>query len=96
MKIDSTPKFCFKTRGYGIGGIFNSLIRFFKPVKRQIFSALNKPVTKEILKTVGQEAMSAGSELLLKKIKGSEDLDSLLDKKFVPRKKKLLIAFKKE
>ena len=60
-----SSKYIFYNRGYGLSSTFRSILRFLRPIKHQIINTLKDPATKSILKSVGEEAMSTGTQLLL-------------------------------
>ena len=65
------------------------MLRFFKPAGRKIAKLLKQPAAKEILKNVGNEAASAGTELLLKKLKRGQNLRSKSEERIKRAKKKI-------
>ena len=76
-------------RGYGIGFVFNSMLRFFKPAGRKIARLLKEPAAKEVLKNIGKEAASTGTEILLKKLKRGQNLRSKSEERIKRAKKKI-------
>lgn len=76
-------------RGYGLGSIFNSLLRVFNPAKKHIARILSQPSTQKILKSVGKEAVSAGTDLLIEKASGNKDLKTVLDKRIEKAKNRI-------
>ena len=50
-------------------------------MKRQIVKVLQKPATKKLIKSLGEEAVNTGSELLLGKINGNKSFQDTLDKR---------------
>ena len=68
-------------KGYGLGGIFRSVAKLFRPIVRNITCTINRPEVKNVLKTVGKETLDTGSELLINSIKGENNIESRLDKR---------------
>ena len=64
-------------------------MRFFKPAGRKIAKLLKQPAAKEILKNVGNEAASAGTDFLLKKLKRGQNLRSKSEERIKRAKKKI-------
>ena len=81
-------------RGYGLGSVFASLLRFFNPAKKHIGKLLKQSSTKKILKSLGREAASTGTELLLEKAKGNKDLKSVLENRIQIAKHRISKAIK--
>ena len=65
------------------------MLRFFKPVGRKIAKVLRQPAAKEMLKNVGNEAASAGTTFLLKKLKRGQNLRSKSEERIKRAKKKI-------
>ena len=53
----------------------------------KIAKILKQPATKEILRNVGSDAASKGTELLLRKIRGNSDIQSKLDERMQKAKR---------
>ena len=90
-----TVVFFVTFRGYGLGSVFNSLLRFLKPAGKQISKLLKKPTAQKVLKTVGKEAASTGAEIVLEKMKGNKSLSSVLNKRIQQAKTKISEAVTK-
>ena len=69
--------------------MFNSLLRFLKPGAKKISRIIKQPATQKILKSIGKEAASTGSELILEKIKGNKDIGSVLENRIQHAKRKI-------
>ena len=65
------------------------MLRFFKPAGRKIAKLLKQPAAKEVLKNVGNEAASAGTAFLLKKLKRGQNLRSKSEERIKRAKKKI-------
>ena len=65
------------------------MLRFFKPAGRKIAKLLKQPAAKEVLKNVGNEAASAGTTFLLKKLKREQNLRSKSEERIKRAKKKI-------
>ena len=76
-------------KGYGLGSIFRSVAKFFRPIARNITRTMNSPKVKNVLKTVGKETINTGSELLIDSIKGN-DIESKLDKRIKTAKQRIV------
>ena len=76
-------------KGYGLGGIFRSVAKLFRPIVRNITKAINRPEVRNVLKTVGKETFDAGSELLIDSIKGN-NIESKLDKRIKIAKQRIV------
>jgi len=76
-------------KGYGLGSIFRSVAKFFRPIARNITRTMNSPEVKNVLKTVGKETFNTGSELLIDSIKGN-DIESKLDKRIKTAKQRIV------
>ena len=57
--------------------MFNSLLQFLKPGAKKISRIIKQPATQKILKSIGKEAASTGSELILEKIRGNKNICSV-------------------
>ena len=57
-------------KGHGLVGIFKSVAKIFSPLARNIVRVANNREVKNILKTVGEEAMDTGKELLINSLRG--------------------------
>lgn len=77
-------------KGYGLGGIFRSVAKLFRPIVRNITRTINRPEVKNILKTVGKETFNTGSELLIDSIKGDNNIESKLDKRIKIAKQRIV------
>lgn len=77
-------------KGYGLGGIFRSVAKLFRPIVRNITRTINRPEVKNVLKTVGKETFNTGSELLIDSIKGNNDIESKLDKRIKIAKQRIV------
>ena len=77
-------------KGYGLGGIFRSVAKLFRPIVRNITNTINRPEVKNVLKTVGKETLDTGSELLISSIKGEHDIGSRLDKRIKIAKQRIV------
>ena len=77
-------------KGYGLGGIFRSVAKLFRPIVRNITRTINRPEVKNVLKTVGKETLDTGSELLIDSIKGGHDIGSRLDKRIKIAKQRIV------
>ena len=75
-------------KGYGLGGIFRSVVKFFKPMVHSATKILNKPEVKRVLKTVGKETLHGGSKVLLDSLQGN-DIKSVLNKRISKAKQKI-------
>ena len=75
-------------KGYGLGGIFRSVVKFFKPMVHNATKILNKPEVKRVLKTVGKETLHGGSKVLLDSLRGN-DIKSTLNKRISKAKQKI-------
>ena len=69
--------------------MFNSLLRFLKPGAKKISRIIKQPATQKILKSIGKEAASTGSELILEKIKGNKNIGSVLENRIQHAKRKI-------
>jgi len=67
-------------KGFGIGGIFRNIAKFFRPVARNVVKMVNKPAVRKVLRTVGKEALNSGSELLLDSLQGNTEKSKLQEK----------------
>ena len=76
-------------RGYGLGSVFSSLLRFLKPIGKNVTRILKEPTTQKVLKSIGKEAASTGSELVLNKIQGNNNIESLLKERIQHAKNKI-------
>ena len=65
------------------------MLRFFKPAGRKIARLLKEPAAKEVLKNIGKEAASTGTEILLKKLKRGQNLRSKSEERIKRAKKKI-------
>ena len=77
-------------KGYGLGGIFRSVAKLFRPIVRNITRTINRPEVKNVLKTVGKETLDTGSELLINSIKGGNDIGPRLDKRIKIAKQRIV------
>ena len=77
-------------KGYGLGGIFRSVAKLFRPIVRNIIRTINRPEVKNVLKTVGKETLDTGSELLINSIKGGNDIGPRLDKRIKIAKQRIV------
>ena len=75
-------------KGYGLGGIFRSVVKFFKPMVHNAAKILNKPEVKRVLITVGKETLHGGSKVLLDSLRGN-DIKSTLNKRISKAKQKI-------
>ncbi len=75
-------------KGYGLGGIFRSVAKLFRPIARNIRRTIDRPEVKNVLKTMGKETIDAGGELLLDSIKG-KDVRPTLDKRIKIAKQRI-------
>ena len=65
------------------------MLRFFKPAGRKIARLLKEPAAKEVLKNIGKEAASTGTEILLKKLKRGQNLRSKSEERIKTTRKKI-------
>ena len=75
-------------KGYGLGGIFRGVAKFFRPIAKNIIKSINTPGVKNVLKTVGKETLNTGSELLIDSLKGN-DIESKLEQRIQKAKKRI-------
>ena len=50
---------------------------------------IKQPATQKILKSIGKQAASTGSELILEKIKGNKNIGSVLENRIQHAKRKI-------
>lgn len=67
-------------KGHGLGGIFKSVAKIFSPLARNIVRVANNREVKNILKTVGEEAMDTGKELLINSLRGENSQPQMKEK----------------
>ena len=67
-------------KGHGLCGIFRSVAKIFSPLARNVVRAANNPEVKNILKTVGEEAMDTGKELLINSLRGRTSQSQMKEK----------------
>ena len=77
-------------KGYGLGGIFRSVAKLFRPIVRNITRTINRPEVQNVLKTVGKETLDTGSELLIDSTKGGKDIESKLNKRIKIAKQRIV------
>ena len=82
-------KSTYVQKGYGIGGIFRSVAKFFRPIARNVTKVISQPEVQKVLKTIGKETASAGSELLLDSLRGN-NIESKLDKRIKVTKQRIV------
>ena len=82
-------KSAYVQKGYGIGGIFRSVAKFFRPIARNVTKVINQPEVQKVLKTIGKESASAGSELLLDSLKGN-NIESKLNNRIKVAKQRIV------
>ena len=80
-------------KGHGLGGIFKSVAKIFSPLARNIVRVANNREVKNILKTVGEEAMDTGKELLINKLRG-ENLQPQMKEKLNKSKQRISDSIK--
>ena len=66
-------------KGFGLGGLFQSLPKIIRPIAREIIRLSRKPIAKKILKKVGKTAEKIGSDILIDSMKKyeSDRIDSV-------------------
>ena len=74
-------------KGYGLGGIFGSVAKVFSPLARNVVRAVNNREVKNILKTVGEEAMDTGEEFLISSLKSESVQLKMKDKINISKKR---------
>ena len=78
----------YAQKGYGLGGIFRGVAKFFRPVARNVVKVSSKPEVKKVLKTVGEEAVNTGGEVLIDSLRGN-DVEKTLDTRINLAKKRI-------
>ena len=78
----------YAQKGYGLGGIFRGVAKFFRPVARNVVKVFSKPAVKKVLKTVGEEAVNTGGEVLIDSLRGN-DVEKTLDTRINLAKKRI-------
>ena len=67
-------------KGYRLGGIFRGVAKFFRPIARNVVKVFSKPEVKRALKTVGEEAVNTGGDVLIDSLRGN-DVEKTLDRR---------------
>ena len=62
----------YAQKGYGLGGIFRGVAKFFRPIARNVVKVFSKPAVKRVLKTVGEQAVNSGGEVLIDSLRGND------------------------
>ncbi len=75
-------------KGYGLGSIFRSVAKLFRPIARNIRKTIDRPEVRNVLKTMGKETLNTGGELLIDSIKG-KDVKPTLDKRIKIAKQRI-------
>ena len=78
----------YAQKGYGLGGIFRGVAKFFRPIARNVVKVFSKPAVKKVLKTVGEEAVNTGGEVLIDSLRGN-DVEKTLDTRINLAKKRI-------
>ena len=81
-------KSAYIQKGHGLGGLFRGIRKFFTPLARKVVTTLNKPEVKNVLKTLGKETVTTGSELLLDSLQGN-DIQATLNRRINKAKKRI-------
>ena len=81
-------KSAYVQKGYGIGGIFRSVAKIFRPIARNVTKVINQPEVQKVLKTIGKESASAGGELLLDSLRGN-NIESKLNNRIKVAKRRI-------
>ena len=59
----------YTQKGYGLGGLFQSLPKIMVPLATKLISLVKKPEVKHFLKSTSREATNLGSKILLNAVK---------------------------
>ena len=68
--------------------VYFAVWQFFRPLARNVVKVFSKPGVKKVLKTVGEEAVNAGGEVLIDSLRGN-DVEKTLDTRINLAKKRI-------
>ena len=71
-----------------MGEIFRGVAKIFRPIARNVVKVFSKPAVKKVLKTVGEEAVNTGGEVLIDSLRGN-DVEKTLDTRINLAKKRI-------